>query len=206
MQGTSLIQGRAFVKWVFWKLIMSNKVKKIFNIYGFTGGSFAGNITHPRQSFMKNDIVLVPYEETDGMIFCGYFEGHLLLKNGNPLLSRTHKQPYRIYHANGISQAMAASETQGRYFIMENMADQNAIELPSELKGKKFRIRKLTPRECFRLMGVDDKDIDKIQAAGVSNSAQYKLAGNSIVVDTLFHLFRKMFIEKENESGQLSLF
>jgi hypothetical protein len=68
-------------------------------------------------------IVIVPYEETDGMIFCGYFEGHLLLKNGNPLLSRTHKQPYRIYHANGISQAMAASETQGRYFIMEDMTD-----------------------------------------------------------------------------------
>ena len=90
--------------------------------------------------------------------------------------------------------------------IYVNMADQNAIELPSELKGKKFRIRKLTPRECFRLMGVDDKDIDKIQAAGVSNSAQYKLAGNSIVVDVLFHIFRKMFIETDNESQQLTLF
>ena len=90
--------------------------------------------------------------------------------------------------------------------VIENMADKNAIELPSELKGKKFRIRKLTPRECFRLMGVDDKDIDKIQAAGVSNSAQYKLAGNSIVVDVLFHIFRKMFIETDNESQQLTLF
>ena len=90
--------------------------------------------------------------------------------------------------------------------IYVNMADQNAIELPSELKGKKFRIRKLTPRECFRLMGVDDKDIDKIQAAGVSNSGQYKLAGNSIVVDVLFHIFRKMFIETDNESQQLTLF
>ncbi len=90
--------------------------------------------------------------------------------------------------------------------IETNMADQNAIELPSELKGKKFRIRKLTPRECFRLMGVDDKDIDKIQAAGVSNSGQYKLAGNSIVVDVLFHIFRKMFIETGNESQQLTLF
>ena len=90
--------------------------------------------------------------------------------------------------------------------ILVNMADQNAIELPSELKGKKFRIRKLTPRECFRLMGVDDKDIDKIQAAGVSNSGQYKLAGNSIVVDVLFHIFRKMFIETDNESQQLTLF
>lgn len=86
------------------------------------------------------------------------------------------------------------------------MADQNVIELPSELKGKKFRIRKLTPRECFRLMGVDDKDIDKIQSSGVSNSAQYKLAGNSIVVDVLFHIFRKMFIYTENESQQLTLF
>lgn len=88
----------------------------------------------------------------------------------------------------------------------QTMANQNAIKLPSELKGKKFRIRKLTPRECFRLMGVDDKDIDKIQAAGVSNSGQYKLAGNSIVVDVLFHIFRKMFIETENKSEQLSLF
>lgn len=75
------------------------------------------------------------------------------------------------------------------------------IQLPAELEGKKFRIRKLTPRECFRLMGVDDTDIDKIQASGISNSAQYKLAGNSIVVDVLFHLFRKMFIETGADGG-----
>lgn len=91
-----------------------------------------------------------------------------------------------------------------------DMADQNAIELPSELKGKKFRIRKLTPRECFRLMGVDDKDIDKIQSAGISQSGQYKLAGNSIVVDVLFHIFRKMFIETDQDFDgtptQLTLF
>lgn len=91
------------------------------------------------------------------------------------------------------------------------MANQNAIELPSELKGKKFRIRKLTPRECFRLMGVDDADINKIQAAGVSNSAQYKLAGNSIVVDVLFHIFRRMFIDTDvpeynASNSQLTLF
>lgn len=70
----------------------------------------------------------------------------------------------------------------------------------------RYRIRKLTPRECFRLMGVDDEDIDKIQASGISNSQQYKCAGNSIVVDVLYHLFRKMFCETENESDQLSLF
>lgn len=70
----------------------------------------------------------------------------------------------------------------------------------------RYRIRKLTPRECFRLMGVDDADIDKIQASGISNSQQYKCAGNSIVVDVLYHLFRKMFCETENESDQLTLF
>ena len=91
-------------------------------------------------------------------------------------------------------------------YLKVNMAYQNAIELPSELQGKKFRIRKLTPRECFRLMGVSDADIDIIQASGISNSAQYKLAGNSIVVDVLFHLFRKMFIDTDCETQQLSLF
>lgn len=46
----------------------------------------------------------------------------------------------------------------------------------------------------------------ELEKLGYANSAQYKLAGNSIVVDALYHLFRKMFIETENESQQLSLF
>lgn len=98
--------------------------------------------------------------------------------------------------------------------IQENMEkekkEKKPFILPEELEGRNFRIRKLTPRECFRLMGVDDADIDKIQASGISNSAQYKLAGNSIVVDVLYHLFRKMIVETEpdktKEPQQLSLF
>lgn len=70
----------------------------------------------------------------------------------------------------------------------------------------RYRIRKLTPREVFRLMGVDDKDIDTIQGAGISNSQMYKMAGNSIVIDTLYHLMRKMFCETENEQQQMTLF
>jgi site-specific DNA-cytosine methylase len=69
-----------------------------------------------------------------------------------------------------------------------------------------YRIRKLTPRECFRLMGVTEADIDKIQQSGVSQSQQYKMAGNSIVVDVLEHIFRKMFVDTGQESQQLSLF
>lgn len=72
--------------------------------------------------------------------------------------------------------------------------------------GQNYRIRKLTPRECFRLQDVDDEDIDKIFAAGISNTQCYKLAGNSITVAPLYHIFRKLFIEKENENKQLTLF
>ena len=58
-----------------------------------------------------------------------------------------------------------------------------------------YRIRKLTPRECFRLMGMKDDDIDKIQAAGISNTQQYKMVGNSIVVDVLEAIFKNLFME-----------
>ena len=60
---------------------------------------------------------------------------------------------------------------------------------------KTYRIRKLTPRECFRLMGMSDDDIDKIQATGISNTQQYKMAGNSIVVNVLEAIFKNLFME-----------
>lgn len=72
--------------------------------------------------------------------------------------------------------------------------------------GQNYRIRKLTPRECFRLQDVDDEYIDKLLNAGISNSQLYKLAGNSITLAPLYHIFRKLFIEKENENKQLTLF
>ncbi|WP_195342951.1 DNA cytosine methyltransferase [Barnesiella intestinihominis] len=68
------------------------------------------------------------------------------------------------------------------------------------------KIRRLTPRECSRLMGVSESDINKIQNAGISDSRQYVMAGNSIVVDVLFHIFRKLFTDKSCESIQKKLF
>ena len=69
------------------------------------------------------------------------------------------------------------------------------------------RIRKLTERECFRLMGVEDFNIDKIQAAKICKTQQYKMAGNSIVVDVLYHIFRKLLVETKADPGtQLELF
>ncbi len=57
-----------------------------------------------------------------------------------------------------------------------------------------IRIRKLTPRETFRLMGFSDRDFDVAQNAGISNSQLYKQAGNSIVVDVLYYIYRELYI------------
>ena len=67
-----------------------------------------------------------------------------------------------------------------------------------------FRIRKLTERECFRLMDVSESDIDKIQAAKISRTQQYKMASNSIVVACLEGIFRRMFVD--TEPTELKLF
>lgn len=54
-------------------------------------------------------------------------------------------------------------------------------------------IRKLTPKECFRLMGFDDSDVDLLIENGISNTQLYKMAGNSIVVNMLEFLFCQIF-------------
>ena len=54
-----------------------------------------------------------------------------------------------------------------------------------------LRIRKLTPKECFRLMGVKDEDFEKVKK-NQSNSSLYHLAGDSIVVNVLMAIFKEM--------------
>ena len=65
------------------------------------------------------------------------------------------------------------------------------------------RLRKLTPRECFRLQGVREHDIDTLLSAGISDSQLYKLAGNSICVDAMVGIFRNAFTTEEVESTTL---
>lgn len=59
-----------------------------------------------------------------------------------------------------------------------------------------YRIRKLTPRECGRLMGVSDEDIDRMAAVN-SNTQLYKQFGNSIVVDVMCAMFKNLNIKQE---------
>lgn len=60
-------------------------------------------------------------------------------------------------------------------------------------EATKIRIRKLTPKECFRLMAFEDKDIDCLIENNISNAQLYKMAGNSIVVDVLVHLLSNLW-------------
>lgn len=70
-----------------------------------------------------------------------------------------------------------------------------------------YRIRKLTPRECWRLMGFSDEDFAKAQAIGTSNTQLYKQAGNSIVVNVLAGILSSLnrngyFFEENNRKEQ----
>lgn len=71
-----------------------------------------------------------------------------------------------------------------------------------------FDIRKLTPRETGRLMGVREPQLDAMQASGLRPSALYKLFGNSIVIDVLAAIYRQVWYNDptEQRSQQLELF
>ena len=84
-----------------------------------------------------------------------------------------------------------------------------------EYFGQRIRVRKMTPKTAFRLMDVDDADIEKIMNAtetvtlksgkvktkkAVSKTKLYALAGNSICVNVLYHIFRTMFLENQPEN------
>ena len=77
-------------------------------------------------------------------------------------------------------------------FFKQALETVNGEQITSNDNLSKLRIRKLTPKECWRLMGFDDADFEK--AAIVNSNAQlYKQAGNSIVVDVLYYIFKKMY-------------
>lgn len=101
----------------------------------------------------------------------------------NPLKN---KSPYgwhfeqNVYDVDGITRSVKAGGGSGnipKILIGENMDN--------------LRIRKLTPKECWRLMGFDDKDFEKASQV-CSNTQLYKQAGNSIVVNVLEEILKNL--------------
>lgn len=63
---------------------------------------------------------------------------------------------------------------------------------------KRYRIRKLTENECFKLMGFTADDCNKCKTVGISKSQLYKQAGNSIVTDCVKLLFEHLYKSQYN--------
>lgn len=137
-------------------------------------------------------------------------------KDAQPLKRRRTAEERRRRHLHGDK---GATFSKGKESYIGNDGVANTVTtvfskdniiaeiMEKELQNKRYRIRKLTPRECFRLMDVCESDIDKIQSSGISESQQYKLAGNSIVVSVMALTFKNLFSQEQpQEQGQLSLF
>ena len=107
-------------------------------------------------------------------------------------------QAARLYYQDGLCPTQPAN----------NAGDKTQIVLEDKENVKKgyieayegdsvdLRIRKLTPKECYRLMGFSDEEFERAENVPTSNTQLYKQAGNSIVVDVLEELFCMMLDEK----------
>ena len=101
---------------------------------------------------------------------------------------KMHEQSRRVYEENGVSPALhTCGGGNSEPKIMRNS--------PSTLR----LVRKLTPKECHRLMGFADEDFDKCKAVGMSDTQGYKQAGNSIVVNVIEliieHIYKAQYDE-----------
>lgn len=98
----------------------------------------------------------------------------------------------RVYDIDFISLTIATVTGGG---MEVKVAEPQILDAEKPMVGElDIRIRKLTPRECFRLMDFDDEDFNKAKSVN-SNTQLYKQAGNSIVVSVLMAIFSQMGIE-----------
>jgi DNA (cytosine-5)-methyltransferase 1 len=87
-----------------------------------------------------------------------------------------------------------ASANTKRKFKIINSCKEEIFSLVGNLAvGDYLRLRRLTPRECFRFMSVDEECIDKLVSSGVSEAQLYKQAGNAIVIQVLVSLYKRIF-------------
>lgn len=105
-----------------------------------------------------------------------------------------------VYDNNYNSQAGRVYDAKGLSHCLDTMGGGN--RQPKVLEDG-ICIRKLTPRECWRLMGVKDEQFDRLN--GISKNQLYKMAGNSIVVNVIMAIFKNLLISDKETKGQLYL-
>lgn len=115
---------------------------------------------------------------------------------------------YNIYGASGGNYAGNVYDPDGIGPALNDMGGGNRqplVEINEKANSKAvqktndgLRIRKLTPKECWRLMGFADEDFEKARKVN-SDTQLYKQAGNSIVVDVLVAIFRNLLTSEYEE-------
>lgn len=127
--------------------------------------------------------------DSDGIACCQKSNGGGIGSYTGLYLEDTHKMMV-------IGNTVPSGHTAGRVFdtdgISPTMMERHSKVIQIAEKPN-YRIRKLTPLECWRLMGFDDVDVNKAKNAGISNTQLYKQAGNSIVVNVLEYIFKELF-------------
>lgn len=96
-------------------------------------------------------------------------------------------------------------------YVLEQVIEEVRNAFPNRgilmYKGNPYFVRKLSTRELYRLMDLEENDIDTLLNSGISKTSHSRLAGNSIVVSVLYHIFRTMFIDTVPLEGtQTTLF
>ena len=111
-------------------------------------------------------------------------DGSIAMDNGgvaNLAYSSSKTRRGRVIGGGNISPTITTQDNAGG--LMQVSVDSN----------KKYRIRRLTPRECWRLMNFTDEQFDKAKSAGLSDTQLYKQAGNSIVVGVLEQIMGNLY-------------
>lgn len=153
-------------------------------------------------SATPNEKILITEEiSPNELLFLGGLKtGKMWLEDGKKY-SRNYKQGNRIYSAEGIACSQTANGgglggATGLYLVYERYEKDDSIYA----EVYQVRIRRLTPLECLLLMGFDKKDYKKLRAHGFSDTRLYKMAGNSIVVNVLEHIFQNLLLaENKNK-------
>ena len=168
-----IIFATKYRKFDFSLIPKSNSVKKLEN-YLCKSEDF--------EYLQEHEYTLIenPKQQSSGLIFVGYRNNKTTWKKGvrpnTQHLSRVHHQPNRIYSVHGVHPTIPSQETSGRFFIY----------IPQENK-----VRKLTIKECYRIMGFPDtfKTHDSLTEC-------YRQIGNSVCIPMIYQL--AIQIKKQN--------
>ena len=156
-----------------------------------TQSTYCGSMTSSATVLIKNNTKQGYLEASDGD---GCYIQNIDRKRGTVQkeMIPTLKTSPDIGVCVGSTQKNAAVSKNGICPTLTSAMGQGGGHVP--MHDYNLRIRKLTPKECWRLMGFDDKDFEKADKVN-SNTQLYKQAGNSIVVNVLEAIFKNLLID-----------